>query len=282
MTSYLVTGGVGYFGRQFVSHLLDHQISDRICVFSRSEHAQAQMRDELNDDPRMRWFIGDVRDRDRLRRAMTGVDVVIHAAALKRIEVGISNPIEMIRTNVDGSINVIEAAQDAGVRKAIYLSTDKAWRPVSVYGQTKALAESMFLAANNTVPVNRPRFVVTRYGNIFGSCGSVVPRWKAMIDAGATSVPVTDPDCTRFFMTVEQAVALVLQGIAGDDPGPLIPDLPAYRLADLAEAMCVQMDIRGLPSWEKKHEGMSDGLTSDLAPRMTVAELKEALARLHE
>ena len=242
------------------------------------------MRDQLKNDPRLRFFIGDVRDQIRLRRAMNNVSCVVHAAALKRIEVGEYNPTEMIRTNVDGAINVIEAAQDAGVRKVVHLSTDKAFQPISPYGQSKALAEALFLAANNTVDRTKITFAVTRYGNVWNSCGSVVPRWRALIEAGAKSVPLTDPDCTRFFMTVDQAIQLVLHAIRsiGVPTAPFIPELPAYRLGDLAEAMGVKMDIKGLPSYEKKHEGMDFNLTSDKAPRMTVDELKYHLSVINE
>lgn len=240
------------------------------------------MRERFNDDKRLRWLLGDVRDRDRLRRAMTGVEVVIHAAALKRIEVGMTNPIEMIRTNVDGTVNVVEAAQDARVERVVYLSTDKAVFPCSTYGYTKALAESLCLAANNTVPSSGPKFLVTKYGNVFGSTGSLVPKWLSIIAGGATSVPCTDPDCTRFYMTPQQAVDLVMEAIACEtlSDEPFIPMLPAFRVGDLAEAMGVEVTVTGLPPWEKKHESMRDGLTSDMAPRMTVEDLKQALSQI--
>jgi UDP-N-acetylglucosamine 4,6-dehydratase len=287
MRSVLITGGSGYFGNAFVKRILSEKLCDRVCIYSRGEHSQAKMRDAFKNDSRLRFFIGDVRDKDRMRRAFESVDTVIHAAALKRIEVGISNPVEMCRTNIDGSINVIEAAQDAGVNSVVYLSTDKAWNPVSTYGQTKALSENMFIAANNTVPFDGPKFAVTRYGNVFNSTGSVVPRWKKMVSDGANCVPVTDPGCTRFFMWDHEAVDLVLEAINEIETArqwpevdwrtTLIPTLPAYRLGDLAEAMCVQMDIIGLPPHEKLHEGMADGVTSDIARRMSVDELREAL-----
>jgi UDP-N-acetylglucosamine 4,6-dehydratase len=278
MTSYLITGGTGSFGRAFTKRLLDTDASDRICIFSRGEHAQAQMRAELNDDPRCRWLIGCVRDRDRLRRAMQGVDVVVHAAALKRIEVGHYNPLEMVKTNINGAISVIEAAQDAGVKKVVALSTDKAHRPVSPYGASKALAESLFLAANNTVGPDGPRFAVTRYGNVWFSAGSVGPVWADLIAKGARVVPVTSPECTRFFMTLSEAVDLVLQTVETMQGGEInVPDLPAYRLGDLADAMGVRMDVRGLPAWEKLHENMDDERCSADARRMTVAELRDAL-----
>ncbi len=277
----LVTGATGSFGKAFIKRVLAEDLCDRLCIYSRGEHAQAAMREELDDDDRLRWLIGDVRDQPRLKRAMNGVDVVVHAAALKRIEVGHSNPIEMIKTNVDGAVNVTEAAQDAGVRKVVALSSDKAWQPISPYGQSKALAEALFLAANNTVGAYGPRYAAVRYGNIWCSNGSVVPRWIDMVRRGATTVPVSDLDCTRFYMRIDEAVDLVLNTIETMEGGELaIPTLPAYRLGDLVEAMGVTADVRGLPSWEKRHEGMADGNTSDVARRMSVAELREKLAEV--
>src|SRR6056300_1396910 len=195
MRSYLITGGTGSFGQAFTSYLLDNKLSYRVCIYSRGEHAQADMAEAFNQDERLRFFIGDVRDRDRLRRAMDGCDYVIHAAALKRIEVGKYNPVEMVRTNIDGAINVIEAAQDVDVERVVGLSTDKAFQPISPYGQSKALAESLFLAANNMISEYGPTFVVTRYGHVWWSKGSVGPRWWAMKQRGARSVPVTNPGC---------------------------------------------------------------------------------------
>ena len=276
MRSVLVTGGTGSFGRAFVPRVLGLG-AERVCVFSRSEHTQAAMRDEYNEDERLRWFIGDVRDRDRLRRAMEGIETIVHAAALKRIEVGHYNPIEMVKTNVLGAINVIEAAQDAGVEKVVGLSSDKAYQPVSPYGTSKALAESLLLAANNTRGKSGPIFAVCRYGNVAGSAGSVIPKWREILKSVAT-VPVTDPDCTRFWMTMAEAVDLVTHTIEAMRGGEMvIPKLPAYRLGDLACAMGATMDIRGLNGFEKKHEGMRDGLTSDMARRMTVSELRTGL-----
>jgi UDP-N-acetylglucosamine 4,6-dehydratase len=279
--SVLITGATGTFGRAFVRRLLDDKLSDRICIFSRGEHAQADFRAELADDPRCRWFIGDIRERDRLRRAFTGVDVVVHAAALKRIEVGHANPVELARTNIDGAINVIEAAQDAGIKKVVALSSDKAHASVSAYGHSKAMMECLFLAANNTVGADGPRFAVTRYGNIFAASGSVVPKWQAIMATGVKAVPVTNPGCTRFYMTIQEAVDLVLDTIATMKGGELaIPDLPAYRLGDLAEAMGALTSIQGLPHWEKLHESMGPDKSSEHARRMSVDELRAALGTL--
>ena len=212
---------------------------------------------------------------------MLGVDTVIHAAALKRIETAHYNPVEVAKTNVNGAINVIEASQDAGVKKVIALSTDKALFPASAYGHSKALAESIFLAANNTVSALGPRYSVCRYGNIFSSNGSVVPKWREMIARGTTTVPVTSIDATRFYMTLDQAVDLVLGAIEDMKGGEVfVPDLPAFRLGDLAEAMGVTPDVRGLPAWEKEHEVMLPGEPSDQARRMSVAELRDKLREI--
>lgn len=281
--SILITGGTGYFGQALSRRLLEQNLSDRICVYSRDEWKQAQMRKALNEDPRCRWFVGDVRDQDRLRRALSGVDVVIHAAALKRIEVGHYNPDEMVKTNVQGTMNVVHGATDAGVGRVVLLSSDKAYHPVSAYGQSKAMAESLVLAANNTVGQRGPRFAVVRYGNVAGSTGSVIPTWRSLLAGGAREVPVTDLECTRFWMTIGEAVDLVLNVIMGENvpaDQPVIPELPAYRLGDLCFAMGADAKIVGLGAWEKMHESMRDGLCSETARRMSVAEIKEALTHV--
>lgn len=281
MRSVLITGGTGTFGRAFVRYWMTHWKADRVVIFSRSEHAQADMAQESNNDERLRFFIGDVRDRDRLRRAFNDVDVIIHAAALKRIEVGHYNPNEMVKTNVFGTMNVIEAAMDAGVKKVIGISSDKAWQPVSPYGQTKALAETLLLNANHTGGKNGPAFSVVRYGNVAGSNGSVIPKWASILKNGDT-VPVSDPECTRFWMLIDEAVRMVYDLTMNlnmekykrlNESEIYIPKLPAFRLGDLAEVMGAKIKITGLPPWEKMHEGMADGNTSDIAPRMTQDQL---------
>lgn len=295
MRSVLITGGSGFFGRAFVKRLLEMANEplvmmgsgrlmafsapppvERICIFSRGEAQQAAMARDFGNDERLRFFIGDVRDPDRLRRAMQGCDVVVHAAALKRIEVGHYNPDEMVKTNVIGAMNVIESADRAKVSKVVFLSSDKAYQPVSPYGQTKALAESLFLAANRT-HAHGPRYATTRYGNVWLSTGSVVPTWKAALARGG--VPkITDPEATRFFMTSAEAVDLVLRTIETMPDDPAIPALPAYRLGDLAEAMDIgTLEHVGLGTFEKKHENMCEDLCSVDARRMTVDELREAL-----
>jgi len=278
----LITGGAGAFGSAFARYLLSmERPPKRIVIYSRGEYRQFQVSQELkplDKQESLRFMIGDVRDRWRLRRALEGIDVVVHAAALKRIEVGQYNPMEVKKTNVDGAENVIEAAQDAGVKKVIALSTDKACEPVSPYGLSKALAECLFINANNTRGWDGPIYSVCRYGNVWGSTGSVVPLWKKMIAEGAETVPITDPDCTRFFMRMEEAVTLVAGAIEDVQAVNCFPVLPAYRLGDLAEAMGVKTHTIGLPHYEKQHESMARGFDSEQARRMSVEELREVLA----
>lgn len=281
MTSIMITGGTGALGTALVkAFVCGPERAERVVVFSRGEVRQHQMAQEFAVyADNLRFFIGDVRDRDRLKRAMRGVDVVIHAAALKRIEVGFYNPIEMVKTNVLGAINVIEAAQDSNVLKVVGVSTDKAFQPVSPYGHSKAMAEALFLNANNTSGKGGTEFNVVRYGNVWNSTGSVVPLWREKMRNGFT-INITDPDCTRFFMRMNEAVCLICQAICASKGKLLIPTLPAYRLGDLAAAMGI-MDyaVIGLPAWEKKHESMEEGNSSDIARRMTVAELKQELEK---
>jgi FlaA1/EpsC-like NDP-sugar epimerase len=277
MRRVLISGGAGSFGKAFVRRLLDDPSVERIAVLSRGEHAQAQMAEEFQSD-KLRFFIGDVRDRDRLRRAFSGISVVVHAAALKRIEVGQYNPFEMVQTNILGAMNVVEAAIDAGVDRVVALSSDKAFQPISPYGQSKALAESIFRFGYRSN--SGPSFAVTRYGNVSGSQGSVIPKWREILKTQDT-VPVTDPDATRFWMFLDEAVDLVLHTIKTMKGGELnIPTLPAYRLGDLAEAMGAKMNIIGMPEWEKPHEGLDFGKTSDIARRLSVEELREMLKRV--
>lgn len=280
MKSILITGGTGHFARLYIRTILVNNEYERICVYSRDEAKQARMREEFNDDPRLRFFLGDVRDYERLQRAMHGVHHVIHSAAQKRIEACFYNGDEAVKTNIIGSMNVVNACAAAKVSKAILLSTDKAYQPVSIYGHTKAVAESIFLSGNNIYGLVGPVFGCVRYGNIWNSTFSIVPKWKSIIAAGCDTVPVTDPNATRFFMTTDEAVKLVQDAIAYPKRDVIIPDwLPAYRVGDLAEAMGVKMKITGLPEFEKMHESMRDGLSSDVARRMTIEELKDALSR---
>lgn len=273
--SVLITGGSGGFGRAFAAHLLANNMANRICIFSPEEHAQAEVRALLKNDGRLRFFIGDVRDRDRLIWAMQGVDLVVHAAALKRIEVGRYNPEEMVKTNVIGSLNVVAAAREANVDRVVALSSDKAFDPVSAYGASKALMEQIVITANENSGAHGPIFAVTRYGNVWGSPGSIMPKWVDARRAGVRRVQVSDPECTRFFMTMEEAVNLVAATANHIQPGVIaIPELPAYRLGDLAEAFGFEVEKTGLPRWEKLHESMERGNCSADARRMSVGELK--------
>lgn len=279
MTSYLITGGTGSFGNAYVRHLLQKMGTTRIVIYSRDEVKQAEMREAIEDrHEQLRFFVGDVRDRDRLRRAFRGVDVVIHAAALKRIEVGNYNPDEMVKTNIIGAMNVIEAAQDVGVKKVVALSTDKAFQPVSPYGQSKALAESLFLNANNARGASGPKFAVTRYGNVAFSRGSVIPKWKEVIESDKT-VQVTDPACTRFWMLMSEACELVDTAVENMPQRVLIPNLKAFTLRDLLAAMGAGSNWKktGLPDWEKMHECLSDLHCSGTTEKMTIQELRKAI-----
>ena len=265
----LITGGSGTIGTALAKLLLA-QGEDRVCIFSRGEATQARMRESMPHEA-LRFFVGDVRDQQRLRRAMQGCQTVYHCAALKRIEVGAYNPIEMVRTNVDGSVNVIEAAMDAGVSRVVHCSTDKAHEPISPYGYSKALADALFLAANEYSPGTK--FEIVRLGNVAGSTGSVIPTWRDAIAAGRP-VQISDPNCTRFWMFQAVAAQALIDGAC-----PVA--LPAYRLGDLHDAMGTPDFIRtGLRPFEKKHELLYEGMSSERAYRMTVADLKAALCAL--
>lgn len=278
MSGILITGGSGAFGKAFVNHLLDNSDHDRICIYSRGEAKQAEMRDHFGDDERLRFFIGDIRNKDRLRVAMCGINDVIHAAALKRIETCFYNSSEVVQTNVIGTLNVIEAAAAESVDRVVTLSSDKAYKSISIYGHSKAMAESITLSANHTYGEYGPKYSAVRYGNIINSTLSVIPKWRNAILAGK-EIYITDPDCTRFSMLQEEAVQLVLDTLEKMPPDkPAIPILSAYRVGDMAEAMGIKNpNIIGLPIFEKLHEGMEDGNYSNTARRLTIAELKEIL-----
>jgi len=281
MKSVLITGGAGYFGRQFTRRLLRDNLSERIVIYSRGEARQAEMRRHLEDDPRLRWIIGDVRDEARLRRAMYGVEIVLHAAALKRTDVCAYNVLECIETNVVGTANVVKASIDSGAKIAVLLNSDKSVRPSTNYGLSKALAGRIFQDGNNYSGESGTRFCSCLYGNISGSTGSVIPTWREILKVSDT-VPVSHPDCTRFFMLASEAVDLVLFAIKTNEAGRVfIPQLPAYRVGDLAEAMGAKMRVVGLAADEKMHEEMRSGETSDKARRMTVEELRKETAYVY-
>jgi UDP-N-acetylglucosamine 4,6-dehydratase len=250
----LVTGGTGSFGRRFVETVLRLHPPRRLIVFSRDEWKQSQMQQELSH-PCLRYFIGDVRDRDRLLRAFAGVDVVIHAAALKQVPTAEYNPFEAIKTNVLGAQNVIEAAIDRGVTRVLALSSDKAANPINLYGATKLCADKLFVAGNSYVGEAPAIFSVVRYGNVLGSRGSVVPLFERQRAAGA--VTLTDPAMTRFWITLEQAVAFVLACLDRMHGGEIfVPKIPSSTLADMAAAVApgCRQEVIGLRAGEKLHE----------------------------
>lgn len=255
--SLLITGGTGSFGRSFIRHALDHLEPSRIVVFSRDELKQYEIRNLFEADPRLRFFIGDVRDADRLRRAMHGVDTVIHAAAMKQVDTAEYNPFEAIQTNVIGAENVINASIDAGVDKVIALSTDKASSPINLYGATKLCSDKLFVAGNHYAAHGRTRFAVVRYGNVLGSRGSVVPFFQRLAPTGR--LPITDLRMTRFWITLPQAVQFVVDSFDRMRGGELfVPKLPSMLITDLARAIApdAELDEVGMRPGEKLHEEM--------------------------
>ncbi len=254
----LVTGGTGSFGKAFIAELLAHHAPRRVVVFSRDELKQYECRQLFGDDARLRWFLGDIRDPHRLHRAMHGVDYVVHAAALKQVDTAEYNPWEFVKTNVIGSQNVIEASIDAGVRKVVALSTDKASSPINLYGATKLTADKLFITGNHYAAAYPTRFSVVRYGNVMGSRGSVIPFFRQLAEAGA-SLPITDLRMTRFLITLPQAVQFVLESFERMQGGELyVPRIPSMRIVDLAQAIApgAAMHEIGLRPGEKLHEEM--------------------------
>ena len=257
-SSILVTGGTGSFGKEFIRFALDHLDPKRLVVFSRDELKQYEARQLFNDDPRLRWFIGDVRDQSRLLRAMHGVDYVVHAAALKQVDTAEYNPFEFVKTNVVGSQNVIEAAIDAGVQKVVALSTDKASSPINLYGATKLTADKLFISGNHYAAAYPTRFAVVRYGNVMGSRGSVIPFFRRLADAGEP-LPITDMRCTRFFITLDQAVEMVVGTFDLMQGGELlVPRIRSMKIVDLAQAIAPGAELVdiGLRPGETLHEEM--------------------------
>ncbi len=251
----LVTGGTGSFGKKFIYKALTLGVK-KIIVFSRDELKQYEMKQEF-DDNRLRFFIGDVRDQERLHRAFDGVDIVIHAAAMKHVDACEYNPFEAVKTNIQGAQNIIEAAIDCGVEKVIALSTDKACAPVNLYGATKLASDKLFVAANAYVGEKKTRFAVVRYGNVVGSRGSVVPFFKKIKETGI--VPVTDERMTRFWITLEQGVQFVLDNLGRMYGGEIfVPKIPSMKVIDLAQAIAPECEIEiiGIRPGEKLHEAM--------------------------
>ncbi|MGE5545708.1 MAG: UDP-N-acetylglucosamine 4,6-dehydratase (inverting) [Solirubrobacterales bacterium] len=256
--SILITGGTGSFGRKCVEILSKRYKPRRIIVFSRDELKQFEMQQEFNGRE-MRYFLGDVRDGERVRQAMQGVDFVIHAAALKQVPAAEYNPMEAIKTNIHGAENVIRAALETGVGKVIALSTDKAANPLNLYGATKLCSDKLFVAANNIVGSRKTMFSVVRYGNVVGSRGSVVPFFRRLIEEGADHLPITDPRMTRFWLTLTEGIDFVLRNFQRMQGGEIfVPKIPSVRITDLAEAMAPgkPTTVIGIRPGEKLHEVM--------------------------
>jgi UDP-N-acetylglucosamine 4,6-dehydratase len=251
----LVTGGTGSFGKKFVKKILEYDVK-KVIVFSRDELKQYEMAQEYTD-PRIRFFIGDVRDKDRLYRAFDGVDYVVHAAAMKQVPACEYNPFEAVKTNIYGAQNIIEAAIDRGVKRVIALSTDKAAAPINLYGATKLASDKLFVAANSYVGEKETRFAVVRYGNVVGSRGSVVPFFKKMAATG--KLPITDERMTRFWITLEQGVQFVIDSLERMKGGEIfVPKIPSMKVVDLAKAIAPECEIEivGIRPGEKLHEAM--------------------------
>lgn len=256
--SILITGGTGSFGRRYTKTILERFKARRIVIFSRDELKQFEM-SQLYHSEIMRYFIGDVRDYDRLYQAMSGIDYVIHAAALKQVPAAEYNPMECIKTNIHGAENVIRAAIANNVEKVIALSTDKAANPINLYGATKLASDKLFVAANNMVGTCPTRLSVVRYGNVVGSRGSVVPFFKKLLDDGADYLPITHEDMTRFWITLQQGVDFVFKNFERMQGGEIfVPKIPSMRIMDLARAMApnVNSKIIGIRPGEKLHEVM--------------------------
>lgn len=254
----LITGGTGSFGKKYTETLLARYSPSKIVIFSRDELKQFEMSQNFSS-PTMRYFIGDVRDYARVEQAMEGIDYVIHAAALKQVPAAEYNPMECIKTNIYGAENVIRAAIKNKVQKIIALSTDKAANPVNLYGATKLASDKLFVAANNMVGKNQTRFAVVRYGNVVGSRGSVVPIFKKLLTDGVVSLPVTHPNMTRFWITIQEGVDFVLKNFERMLGGEIfVPKIPSMRITDLVKSFGPEIGIKviGIRPGEKLHEVM--------------------------
>lgn len=258
----LITGGTGSFGRAFAKRLLTADQCSKVIIFSRDEWKQWEMResDPIFRHPKIRFFLGDVRDLSRLNRAFKDVNYVVHAAALKQVPAAEYNPSEFVKTNVMGAMNVIDAAIDCGVEKVIALSTDKAANPVNLYGATKLCSDKLFIAGNAYVGARgKPTFAVVRYGNVAASRGSVIPFWQRLIEDGAIKLPITDKRMTRFWITLEQSIDFVVAKLKESRGGELyVPKIPSVNIIDVATALLpsVTFDVTGIREGEKLHELM--------------------------
>jgi UDP-N-acetylglucosamine 4,6-dehydratase len=256
--SVLITGGTGSFGKRFTDYLIKNYSPKKVIIYSRDELKQFEMQQHYNASC-MRYFIGDVRDKERLISAMRDVDYVVHAAALKQVPAAEYNPNECIKTNIYGSQNVIDAAIAADVSRVIALSTDKAANPVNLYGATKLASDKLFVAANNMSGAKGPRFAVVRYGNVVGSRGSVVPFFHQLLNQGVTKLPVTHKEMTRFWITLDNGVEFVIKNFQRMQGGEIfVPKIPSIRILDLVESISGkrEYDIVGIRPGEKLHEVM--------------------------
>ena len=256
----LITGGTGSFGKAFTKYVLTHYNPKKIIIYSRDEFKQFMMQNEFKEYAKqLRFFIGDVRDKERLYRAFEGVDYVIHAAAMKQVPACEYNPNEAIKTNIHGAQNIIDAALDTGVKKVVALSTDKAVNPVNLYGGTKLVSDKLFIAANAYAGDKDISFSIVRYGNVAGSRGSIIPLFKKLIEEGATELPITDYRMTRFWISLEEGVKLVIKALEEAKGGEtFISKIPSFKITDLAEAMAPGMKTKevGIRPGEKLHEVM--------------------------
>lgn len=275
----LITGGTGSFGKAFAHAVLKRYKPSRLVIFSRDEMKQYEMNQELSDQayPCLRYFIGDVRDQARLEMAMAGVDYVVHAAALKHVPIAEYNPFECVQTNIIGAENVVRAALNKGVKRIVALSTDKAANPINLYGASKLASDKIFIAANNIAGSSGARFSVVRYGNVMGSRGSVLPFFRKLVANKADRIPITHPGMTRFWITLEQGINMVLSTFDLMKGGEIfVPKIPSMKVVDLADAVApgVPHEIIGIRPGEKLHEVMVTGddarMTVDLGDRYAI------------
>ena len=258
--SILITGGTGSFGNEFTTYVLEHYNPEKIVIYSRDEFKQFLMAEKFKKyADKLRFFIGDVRDRERLYRAFDGVDYVIHAAALKQVPSCEYNPMEAVKTNINGAMNIIDAALDRGVKRVVALSTDKAVNPINLYGGTKLVSDKLFIAANAYAGEKDVNFSIVRYGNVAGSRGSVIPFFRNIVENGGTSLPITDYRMTRFWISLEEGVKLVIKALSEARGGEtFISKIPSFKITDLAKAMAPDCELKevGIRPGEKLHEIM--------------------------